>query len=365
MDCATSRERCADSTGDAHCMPWCEDECEEEGEEWCVGDHVMMCLRRDVPDGFYNCLYVRHLYCERLMGVGGTCHETGDSAYCVESCGSECDEGDTMCEENRVMVCRHDDDDLYGCFEWYRDIDCEAEGLSCVEEGGEARCVCDDVCTPGETRCRGTAIEQCEESTDGCLVWAEAEDCGAGRRCDSSGATPECVCDPSCARPGETRCRGTAIERCEESAGGCLGWVAVEDCATGGERCDDSGDEALCRCEDECDAEGDTWCDTHDAHIQWQCLRDHSDGCLYALDMHCGLLYGRWGYCRETGGTANCTDGCSDWCYVFADPVCSGNQVLSCVSDEDPPFCTYWEAMIDCEAEGLSCVEDDDGARCG
>ncbi|MEO1268673.1 MAG: hypothetical protein AAFX99_11285, partial [Myxococcota bacterium] len=105
------------------------------------------------------------------------------------------------------------------------------EGQSCSDIGGDAFCAtpCDS-CAPGERRCSGNGLEVCAwiDEVLGCAGWLPIS-CGPQGTCVESDEGAECVCEDSCT-PGETRCSGEQFEVCASEPGGCFGFVLQEDC---------------------------------------------------------------------------------------------------------------------------------------
>lgn len=91
------------------------------------------------------------------------------------------------------------------------------------------------------------AVEECTIDEDGCLVWSEIESCGAGRQCDSSGATPMCVdfnpwddeCSGEFCDSGDTVCDGNTVMECRENSGPlqCPYWAVLVNCEAEGLTC--------------------------------------------------------------------------------------------------------------------------------
>ena len=116
------------------------------------------------------------------------------------------DKGATRCKGNEFQVCR----DLT---RWDQQALCPATG-SCDPIKG-----CLPVpCTEGAYRCNDVALEHCIQST-----WTRTNTCATTALCN---ATEHSCTLPSCA-PGERRCEGAVLQRCN---GAQNGWDELETC---------------------------------------------------------------------------------------------------------------------------------------
>jgi hypothetical protein len=162
-------------------------------------------------------------------GCGGKCGECDEGSSCdpfkficalddCALCESFCQEGDTICNGEKVSYCIDVNADKQGCVEcWKFDEDaepcpgnqtCDSDSDKCVCDGGVAACgevCCDDgeVCNSGKECC----APDCDGKVCGgdgcggsCGTCAEAEFCNGGV-CET-----KCVSD--CDYGGETKCDG-------------------------------------------------------------------------------------------------------------------------------------------------------------
>ncbi len=101
---------------------------------------------------------------------------------------------------------------------------------------------CTHDCVAGARQCDGTRLEVCSPDGDACLRWMESEDCADSTAlCVESGEDATCVdehgCTDTCPASGDTRCDGSWVMTCGQSADGCLAWDNTEDCAASGAFC--------------------------------------------------------------------------------------------------------------------------------
>ncbi len=144
-------------------------------------------------------------------------------------------------------------------------------------------------CTPGDTRCNGNGVERCNDSCQ----WVLDEHCPCGCS-EGSCVSPEC-------NPNETRCDGDAVERCDSN--GC-NWFHDETCSCG---CHEG------RCVSQICAPGEPRCDGNDVE------RCDADGCNWVHEESCP--------CGCEGG------GCVSPVCTPGDTRCAGDDLQLCDDD--------------------------------
>ena len=240
----SERQYCAYTDGEPGCR--CDDECTVEGETYCRGSLIVVCLADD-----NGCLYLeRERDCE---DTNQQCDGMGGPAECV------------------------------GCIEH----GCEQTGVR--------RCNAD-----GET------IELCARQADGCREWEEAESCAGDEECVQTGFRAECVtpCSDRCSGLGDSRCDAFGnVERCRAQADGCLDWEDGDVCDGAFEYCLEAEGEALCMaCANECETPDETRC-IDDINLE-TCVADEETGCLaWGEPTDCSPLS-----CRVEEETAGCVE---------------------------------------------------------
>jgi hypothetical protein len=115
--------------------------------------------------------------------------------------------GATRCKGDEFQVCRGD------LTRWDQKSLCTSAG-TCDPQSG---CL-PQACTDGTYRCNDVALEQCTQST-----WARMSTCATTALCDATRHT----CTPPTCAPGERRCVGAILQRCN---GAQSGWVELETC---------------------------------------------------------------------------------------------------------------------------------------
>lgn len=201
--------------------------------------------------------------------------------------------------------------------------------------------------TVGELRC-GEGIEECVDHGGGCAEWQTIDRC-EGRRCDDSGGEPECACEDRCV-VGETSCRDDEVWRCVEGDDGCAALELDVDCAASGNRCDGSSGEAVCvnPCADPCEIEDSSRCQ---GEMVQACL-EQDGGCLGWQDLQDCEESEK--VCDDSAGDAVCLDSCADLCEA-GERRCSGEVIEACAELEGG--CLGWEAGVDCAESGQYCDE--------
>ena len=117
------------------------------------------------------------------------------------------------------------------------DVDADGDADSGSEADAEGDVCADDCPVAGETRCHDDVIEACSADENGCLRWLETEDCPDRRMwCERGSEGAACTCD-GCPASGATRCNGDVIETCSVAGDGCLFWAETEDCARSATTC--------------------------------------------------------------------------------------------------------------------------------
>ncbi len=256
----------------------CTDECEVLDEARCYGSVIEVCV--EAEDGCNA--WTAQTHCE---DAGQFCDDSGDAPACVFECTGGCTtEDDMQCHGSVIETCSVGSD---GCLDWAPGTDCGDTGQFCDDTGTDATCVdeCMDECLPVDaTQCSGTVIETCAVGSDGCTDWVAGTDCSdTGEACEDGSGTAACYtpCTSDCDTELDSQCTTADwVQMCLFDEDGCLYWTDVVDCTAPGYYCDDSTGEALCisPCEDECDTEGVTACESD--MIQ-TCTLNVFDDCLY------------------------------------------------------------------------------------
>ena len=279
------------------------DPCDDEGDSRCDGRAVERCA--DVA----GCL--SWTVEEDCAESGEGCSEEDGEAVCVAGCGTECDPHlAERCNGTRIEQCQEDAD---GCWIWDTTLDCRTSGEVCEDSEGDPRCVpvtCEDECEPeGGTRCSRNVVQGCELGSEGCLEWTDLIDCAdEGLACEWSDDGARCTdsCGDPCTEPGAFRCAGNTVQICSVE-GGCVAWRDLTNCAETGLTCVETPfGEAVCTCEDLCDA-GTSRCS---GDVVQECRA--VEGCwTWADSFDCaevGLP------CVESAGIATCSTGSGDSC---------------------------------------------------
>ena len=223
------------------CFEWsepspCEDECQGDrckcvsecsvlDEIACDGTIGYMFCQDDDGDG---CLQWTTTFCS----PGHVCdpERGGCKPFDELTCSNVCIEGSRDCVDEGWRECRDVDGD--GCTEWTEATKCEfgqvCSGGKCSASTPE----CTDACQPGSKDCVDNGWRECRDvNGDGCTEWAQAVDCGQGKKCDGG----ECIaaCTDACEKD-KTRCSGSHIQTCVDSNGdGCTEWSNDKPCEFG------------------------------------------------------------------------------------------------------------------------------------
>ena len=174
-------------------------------------------------------------------------------------------------------------------------------------DGGEP----DPVCTPGEVRCEGDAVEQCLWSATG---WSQVEDCSDG--CDKGACVD--VCEPLCAGAecGGDGCGGTCGD-CDDGVACVDGTCCKPKC--GGKDCGDDG------CGGDCGQ-----CADLQGCLEGKCT--DSGGCTGCAPWQIC----EWGGCRNPDSLGECPLGGDA---LVED--CSGHDEVGCCGGDDLYYCGY------------------------
>jgi hypothetical protein len=280
-----------------------------------------------------------------------------DSSSC---CNDECEEGDSICQSNRVATCTRT---AAGCKQWVTGNDCSASGMVCAPLGNTARCrsvSCADQCTElGATHCNGNQVESCTTDAEGCAKWKASVDCASvDKQCNDSSGQAGCVagCPDPCTL-GERRCDGNVVQACE-TVGTCPGWVSDLDCSERGESCLETEGRAGCisGCANKCIAEEVQTCLSDVVHT---CTADEG-GCLdwvatedcKAAELSCKFA---------SGGKAFCQGPCADPCTTVGELRCSSVLIQECKAL--PANCNAWQTITTCPS-GQACADTGGTAEC-
>jgi hypothetical protein len=261
-------------------------------------------------------------------------------------------EGETRCKDDGLAIeeCRLSS---FGCLVWMELDDCPT-GKTCDDSGGEPQCVCDNACaSEGLTRCSGAVIERCETGADGCLDWADYDNCAEDRLvCNDDSGEAICVqaCTSDCDDVEATKCSGTVIQACLLEPDGCTYWRDQRDCADGGFECDDTGGHALClgECVTDCETKGELRCLA--TAIQ-ECLGITEDCQQWTDTIDCADSSR---VCDDSSGSPRCVT-CSDSCDTVDETRCNGDMIQTCTLMS--PLCRGWEDTTDCTTEGFVCSD--------
>ena len=209
--------------------------------------------------------------------------------------------------------------------------------------------------TAGATQCStdNLAVETCAPNADGCLVWS-TEACGSGMVCDASGDAPGCVvgCEHECDPNAFPACSsdGSAIEICVLQEDGC--YDLVSNACDAGLACDDSGDEPVCSCTNECDPVDYPACSDNTEVPAIETCEQGDDGCFDLVVTNCGENMD----CDDSGDEPVCVLQCENQCDPADYPACSvsGFAIDTCVMAESG---CYELVSTDCDS-GQACNPD-------
>lgn len=293
-----------------------------------------------------------------LLGLFGCDDEEQDCSYVESPCAAV---GDHQCgpDGHTVETCGLN---IEGCYHWIDSRDCTSNQI-CEDSGGEPDCVCDNACdAEGGSQCEDDIVQTCISDGDGCLFWGDVRDCGDDDlACVVQEGEASCeTCTDSCLSADSSRCNDTVIQVCSIGASGCLEWTDETDCGDGGEICEMSGGAAACvrGCEDECEVEGDTHCDSEMVEV---CALD-IDGCRYWVEQTDCAAETPPLYCDDSAEPAVCAEECVNHCTPAEDTQCDGDVVESCEMQDSG--CLDWAAEEDCSVTADYCEERGEGAVC-
>lgn len=201
--------------------------------------------------------------------------------------------------------------------------------LPCIPECANAG---DRQCAPG-----AQGFFQVCGTSDGCLKWGVAQDCGTGKACDGGSCLATCSSDPGCAQAGDKRCSSaTAFQACAEVATGCFKFGEESPCL-GAAVCVGDGS---CECQHACAATGDRRCFAAEANLFQTCVEDPA-GCR---------VWGEPTACEGSAvckGTGVCEEVCVGDCPKAGDLQCgSGTTFQLCMTVQ--PGCLKWGAPEAC-----------------
>lgn len=116
-----------------------------------------------------------------------------------------------------------------------------------------------DVCTLGESRCSGSAVETCVADGESCTTWSDPTECSSGTCNESTGTCAGSGGGTCGSVPVNGRCASsTRAEYCEVPTGSAEPRVRAVDCPTG-QTCRMESGRARCRTTGAC-VEGETRC---------------------------------------------------------------------------------------------------------
>ncbi|MFZ5788093.1 MAG: carboxypeptidase-like regulatory domain-containing protein [Acidobacteriota bacterium] len=193
-----------DCPGGAPCAagkcPSCVDQC-SEGKTKCNGAQVQVCSKQS-----------------------SGCTDWGAPANCpggvactndqCPGCTNKCTPNTSQCVGTQIKHCKAGGD---GCYDWAPPESCP-NGKSCVADTCPT---CSDQCTINTTKCSGTQIQTCELKPTGCTDWSSPAACPGGAACAND------KCPGGSCTPGELRCTGNVLEQCNASGQ----WQSQQICA--------------------------------------------------------------------------------------------------------------------------------------
>lgn len=140
----------------------------------------------------------------------------------TDSC-RPCVPGEVHCRGSVLEVCTDQST-------WQVGEDCQTRALcEQARRAGGTTCPA-PVCAPGELRCEGATLLGCREGRDG---WEVIDVCESAALCQQgilAGRTPA-GCEPPACQPGEHRCEGARLLRCNADS---TGWDERADCVDPG-----------------------------------------------------------------------------------------------------------------------------------
>lgn len=222
---------------------------------------------------------------------------------------------------------------------------CSLDVQSCSAGGGDAPCCLDVPCQPGELRCNSSDLQRCRaDQSDLDLVasCATAALCAASvESCVGDAGVCECV-DAACA-PGETRCEGTTLQRCNADR---TGFEFVEECASSA-LCEQGQARAPLSCQPAACAAGSFDC-TEQGTLR-PCRADRTG---FDAGQACP---GGAAFCDAAQGVCTPTP-CQP-----GQKVCDGADVLACRADQTGfeatgEVCATADLCLDDEAGNVSCL---------
>ncbi len=238
-DCTTESKICATSGGVARCKdPNCVDQCTTTGEKQCNGTVIEAC---SVQNNGCNA-WVPGTDCATN---GGSCDATQGVVKCASNCTDQCTSGETQCSGNVVQECGQVGD----CLGWTNKTDCSSNGEVCSLGSGGA--TCGPACTNNKCpkvnsqTCIDNKVNTCGKQTDGCLDWAQTDDCTSQGLFCKFGAGGVAACQGTCADPCPTanqkKCNANTVQICK-SLGSCTEpqWTIDTTCPLG-QACESTG----------------------------------------------------------------------------------------------------------------------------
>jgi hypothetical protein len=190
--------------------------CEAGGQLRCNGEWLEVCVRLGTDFPLW-----RHL---EDCKASDRC--VGDpTPHCLAQ---SCSAGEAHCEGATPFVCNAARDGWEALPPCVSAAYCSSNPASCA---GTAPCCLQAPCQAGEMRCNQGEMQRCRaDQTDwDTIATCETPDlCLAGLG-DCGGAENGCSCRPAACQQNESRCTGTALERCNA---GRTDWEPVSLCAT-------------------------------------------------------------------------------------------------------------------------------------
>ena len=203
-------------------------------------------------------------------------------------------------------------------------------------------------CTIDAQRCVEDTLERCAESADGCLEWQVEQECEPEEQCQSGGCMPRC---PEICELGSKRCRTSFDIQVCEIEDGCPVWVDSITCE-GDTSCQPDGSCGYCTREEE-HIEACTTCGERERRCvdgTWSEWTACPPGCTPDTTQSCGAC-----------GTQTCSAQC-EWGACMNEGMCTPGETREC-GQCGTQRCNNNCQWSTCESEGICTPGDTD--TCG
>lgn len=262
-----------------------------------------------------------------------------------DGCKNLCIEGDRKCRNSGAFeVCVKNED---GCLDFAQPQECSSELVCekgrCVDELDEG---CSDLCDFGEFQCTqdGQSQRCVDTDDDGCFEFDDPVACQGEETCSlDSGQCALISCADEC-ELGASTCEGDLVRTCKPGPQGCSVFTPARDCPDG-QLCSSGACAAVSSCDDECIA-GEKLCGP--SGVPRSCEDGNADTCVeFVNKAECGT--------GEACIAGECTNAqtCQDLC-LAGSKSCFGNQISSC-RDTDNDGCLELDAPQDCPTPSQTC----------